>query len=173
MSLLLCTVPVFESFILREINCMLACLWAYCSRLAFCGESVSHSRQSWNPTDWFTGGTGKWMNNFSKDVPDVFKVWLPADLVCFSVPLFLRLPVRHIVSFVWTGMLAPCPCSSSALLLDPLSRAHRWPANPVPLVGVPSMLRASSTPVCSFAHRAQPTSPSSVAPSKVESMNLG
>ena len=37
----------------------------------------------------FTHGFG------SQDVFDVFRVWGPADLVCFSVPLWLRLPVRH------------------------------------------------------------------------------
>lgn len=31
----------------------------------------------------------------NEDVYDVFRVWGPADLVCFSVPLWLRLPVRH------------------------------------------------------------------------------
>ena len=64
----------------------------------------------------------------SQDVFDVFRVWGPADLVCFSVPLWLRLPVRHarvpavaltlrgeqtqtqtapeVVSFVWTAYLS-------------------------------------------------------------------
>ena len=71
----------------------------------YCFKEFVYS-DSWSPMGWFTGGTSKWMNNFSKDVPDVFKVWLPADLVCFSVPLFLRLPVRHVVSFVWTAYLS-------------------------------------------------------------------
>ena len=37
----------------------------------------------------------------SEDVYDVFRVWGPADLVCFSVPLWLRLPVRHVWSLSW------------------------------------------------------------------------
>lgn len=37
---------------------------------------------------------------------DVCRVWGPADLLCFSVPLWLRLPVRHVISFAWTAYLS-------------------------------------------------------------------
>ena len=43
---------------------------------------------------------------FSKDAAEVVKVWGPADALCFSVPLYLRLPIRHIFSFVWTAYLS-------------------------------------------------------------------
>jgi len=61
---------------------------------------------SWSVTDWFQTGIGSYMKNWQKDVYDVCRVWGPADLVCFSVPLWLRLPVRHVVSFVWTAYLS-------------------------------------------------------------------
>ena len=41
-------------------------------------------------------------SNFETDLPALFKCWGPADLVCFSVPLYLRIPIRHVVSFCWT-----------------------------------------------------------------------
>ena len=56
--------------------------------------------------EWAEVGLGNWTTNFRKDAQDVLMVWGPADLVCFSVPLYLRLPVRHIVSFVWTAYLS-------------------------------------------------------------------
>jgi hypothetical protein len=59
-----------------------------------------------DPSVWFSSGIDTYQTNFSKDEADLIKVWLPADLVCFSVPLYLRLPVRHIVSFVWTAYLS-------------------------------------------------------------------
>jgi hypothetical protein len=61
---------------------------------------------SWSAAEWASNGINNYKNNWSKDVYDVFRVWGPADLVCFSVPLWLRLPVRHIVSFVWTAYLS-------------------------------------------------------------------
>jgi Mpv17 / PMP22 family len=61
---------------------------------------------SLDPSVWFSTGIDNYSANFSKDEADLIKVWLPADLVCFSVPLYLRLPVRHVVSFVWTAYLS-------------------------------------------------------------------
>lgn len=59
-----------------------------------------------DPSVWLSSGLGNYQENFAKDELDLVRVWLPADLVCFSVPLYLRLPVRHIVSFVWTAYLS-------------------------------------------------------------------
>lgn len=61
---------------------------------------------TYDPSEWATTGFGAYTKNFSKDVYDVVRVWGPADICCFSVPLYLRLPVRHIVSFVWTVYLS-------------------------------------------------------------------
>ena len=59
-----------------------------------------------DPSVWFSTGISTYQSNFSSDEADLIKVWLPADIVCFSVPLYLRLPVRHIVSFGWTAYLS-------------------------------------------------------------------
>ena len=61
---------------------------------------------STHPDVWVDTGLENYMTNFAKDEADLIKVWLPADLVCFSVPLYLRLPVRHVVSFMWTIYLS-------------------------------------------------------------------
>eukprot|EP00581_Thalassiosira_minuscula_P009538 CAMPEP_0183709414 /NCGR_PEP_ID=MMETSP0737-20130205/5469_1 /TAXON_ID=385413 /ORGANISM="Thalassiosira miniscula, Strain CCMP1093" /LENGTH=233 /DNA_ID=CAMNT_0025937511 /DNA_START=186 /DNA_END=882 /DNA_ORIENTATION=+ len=58
---------------------------------------------STDPSVWLSTGLNNYSTNFSKDEFDLIRVWAPADLVCFSVPLYLRLPVRHVVSFVWTA----------------------------------------------------------------------
>ena len=61
---------------------------------------------SLDPSVWTSSGFETYQQNFAKDEFDLIRVWLPADLVCFSVPLYLRLPVRHVVSFVWTAYLS-------------------------------------------------------------------
>jgi len=61
---------------------------------------------SMDPNVWTSTGMNDYMTNFAKDEADLLKVWFPADLVCFSVPLYLRLPVRHSVSFLWTAYLS-------------------------------------------------------------------
>ena len=40
--------------------------------------------------------------HFATDAPEALRVWAPLDALCFSLPLHLRLPVRHVASFVWT-----------------------------------------------------------------------
>ena len=61
---------------------------------------------SLEPSVWVDTGITNYQTNFAKDELDLLRVWFPADLVCFSVPLYLRLPVRHVVSFVWTAYLS-------------------------------------------------------------------
>jgi hypothetical protein len=61
---------------------------------------------SLDPSAWVASGIDSFQSNFAKDEFDLIRVWLPADLICFSVPLYLRLPVRHVVSFVWTAYLS-------------------------------------------------------------------
>lgn len=51
-------------------------------------------------------GYGKFLTNLKADVPALLKCWIPADLLCFSVPLHLRLPIRHVWSFFWTIYLS-------------------------------------------------------------------
>ena len=50
----------------------------------------------------FGDSWGTYRENFDNDLPALLKCWGPADLVCFSVPLYLRIPIRHVVSFCWT-----------------------------------------------------------------------
>mmetsp|Transcript_20380 Transcript_20380/g.49963 ORF Transcript_20380/g.49963 Transcript_20380/m.49963 type:complete len:89 (-) Transcript_20380:3222-3488(-) len=59
-----------------------------------------------DPSIWVSTGLDTYQASLMKDAFDVVRVWLPADLVCFSVPLYLRLPVRHGVSFFWTMYLS-------------------------------------------------------------------
>ena len=59
-----------------------------------------------DPSIWVSSGLNTYQASLLKDAADVLSVWFPADFVCFSVPLYLRLPVRHAVSFFWTTYLS-------------------------------------------------------------------
>ena len=51
-------------------------------------------------------GLGHYKENFLEDQQKCVSVWLPADLVIFSAPMWLRLPSRHVVSFGWTAYVS-------------------------------------------------------------------
>ena len=56
-----------------------------------------------NPIKWVTEGLGNLRSNWASDAYQITRLWIPLDFLCFSVPLYLRLPIRHIFSFVWTA----------------------------------------------------------------------
>mmetsp|Transcript_2935 Transcript_2935/g.9797 ORF Transcript_2935/g.9797 Transcript_2935/m.9797 type:complete len:201 (-) Transcript_2935:205-807(-) len=58
------------------------------------------------PDRWVAQGLSKYVGNFVPDQRAMLSVWFPADIVIFSVPLYLRLPTRHVVSFGWTAYLS-------------------------------------------------------------------
>ncbi|KAJ8602093.1 hypothetical protein CTAYLR_001648 [Chrysophaeum taylorii] len=53
-----------------------------------------------------SNGLTKYVTNFLPDQTAMLSVWFPADFIIFSVPLWLRLPTRHVVSFGWTAYLS-------------------------------------------------------------------
>lgn len=61
---------------------------------------------TWNMQDWVSTGVSKYQNNFSSDATATISVWGPVDVVCFSAPMYLRLPLRHVISFFWTAYLS-------------------------------------------------------------------
>jgi hypothetical protein len=61
---------------------------------------------SWNPIDWVRDGCTKYYNNFAKDTWAMLCLWGPADCILFSLPMWLRMPARHVVSFGWTAYVS-------------------------------------------------------------------
>ena len=59
-----------------------------------------------NPMSCIRSGLARYQANFATDALNIVRIWLPADLLCFSVPLYLRLPVRHGIGFAWTAFLS-------------------------------------------------------------------
>lgn len=61
---------------------------------------------SWNPIDWITMGCNKYYNNMREDIISCTKLWLPSDCIQFILPMHIRMPFRHLVSFFWTAYVS-------------------------------------------------------------------
>lgn len=61
---------------------------------------------SWSPIDWFRNGVTKYANNAKDDLTAMIKLWGPSDCIQFVLPIHIRLPFRHIVSFFWTAYVS-------------------------------------------------------------------
>lgn len=53
-----------------------------------------------------TEGLRKYKGNFFSDNLASMVFWIPGDCFAFAAPIFLRLPIDHTVSFVWTMVLS-------------------------------------------------------------------
>ena len=61
---------------------------------------------SYNPIDWAKDGVTKYSNNMKEDLIAMIKLWGPSDCIQFVLPLHIRMPFRHLVSFFWTGYVS-------------------------------------------------------------------
>ena len=67
-------------------------------------EFVSCS--SWNPVDWVQDGLTKYSKNSQGDLIAMLQLWGPSDCVQFILPIHIRMPFRHFVSFFWTAYVS-------------------------------------------------------------------
>uniref|UniRef100_A0A7S0CNH6 Uncharacterized protein n=1 Tax=Proboscia inermis TaxID=420281 RepID=A0A7S0CNH6_9STRA len=65
-----------------------------------CKEFVTGT--TYNPLDWVKDGCTKYYNNSADDLLAMVKLWGPSDCIQFVLPLHIRMPFRHLVSFFWT-----------------------------------------------------------------------
>lgn len=49
---------------------------------------------------------GKYWNNIVQDNMAIWALWIPMDLIIYAVPVWMRLPLNHAVSFGWTMILS-------------------------------------------------------------------
>jgi len=61
---------------------------------------------SWNPADWVQDGLTKYSNNVKEDLTAMIQLWGPSDCVQFVLPMHIRMPFRHLVSFFWTAYVS-------------------------------------------------------------------
>lgn len=61
---------------------------------------------SYNPIQWAQDGLTKYSKNVKEDLSAMVKLWGPSDCIQFILPVHIRMPFRHIVSFFWTAYVS-------------------------------------------------------------------
>jgi len=61
---------------------------------------------SWSPTDWVKDGVTKYTHNMKEDLTAMVQLWGPSDCIQFILPVHIRMPFRHVVSFFWTAYVS-------------------------------------------------------------------
>jgi hypothetical protein len=61
---------------------------------------------SWNPADWVKDGVTRYVGNSKEDLTAMLQLWGPSDCIQFVLPVHIRLPFRHVVSFFWTAYVS-------------------------------------------------------------------
>jgi hypothetical protein len=61
---------------------------------------------SYNPIDWAKDGVTKYSNNMKEDLTAMIQLWGPSDCIQFVLPMHIRMPFRHLVSFFWTAYVS-------------------------------------------------------------------
>ena len=64
------------------------------------------SGKTWNPVDWVSDGVSKYKNNLKEDLTAMIQLWGPSDCIQFVLPIHIRMPFRHLVSFFWTSYVS-------------------------------------------------------------------
>lgn len=52
------------------------------------------------------GGLQKYKKNCVQDNLYMWSLWIPGDLLVYAVPIWMRLPLNHAISLVWTMILS-------------------------------------------------------------------
>jgi hypothetical protein len=64
------------------------------------------SGEGYNPLSLAKDGVSRYINNAQEDLTAMVKLWGPSDCVQFVLPLHIRMPFRHMVSFFWTAYVS-------------------------------------------------------------------
>jgi hypothetical protein len=79
------------------------------------------SGEGYNPLSLVKDGVSRYINNAQDDLTAMVKLWGPSDCVQFVLPLHIRMPFRHMVSFFWTAYVSFTRGSIEETIAEPLS----------------------------------------------------
>lgn len=69
-------------------------------------EAIQGKEHDGTPWGIFQGGMGKYQNGCVEDNLKMWALWIPGDFIIYAVPMWLRLPTNHFLSFIWTCYLS-------------------------------------------------------------------
>jgi hypothetical protein len=86
---------------------------------------------TWNPLDWVKDGVTNYSRNLKEDLTAMVQLWGPSDCVQFVLPVHIRMPFRHVVSFFWTayvsftrGSLDPAEAAVEGVVVEEVDHPH-------------------------------------------------
>ena len=88
--------------ILLDVGFFLPCIYFPC----FYTVKEFLQGKSYSPLDWARDGLTKYYHNAPVDIRALWGFWGPGNVLVFSVPLWLRMPIRHVLSLGWTAYLS-------------------------------------------------------------------
>lgn len=62
--------------------------------------------QTRSPMEIVESALAKYKSNFKEDNMAIWALWIPMDLIIYAIPIWMRLPVNHVVSLAWTMILS-------------------------------------------------------------------
>jgi hypothetical protein len=93
---------LFDVFI--HMPCMYFPAYYTVKELVYCDDLFEYGLAA--PFVFFRDGMTKYYNNIVPDLTAMAKLWGPSDCVQFLLPLHIRMPFRHAVSFFWTSYVS-------------------------------------------------------------------
>jgi len=69
-------------------------------------EMIQSTDTTFSPTQIVSSALSKYWNNIVVDNLAMWSLWVPGDLLVYAVPIWMRLPLNHGISFVWTMILS-------------------------------------------------------------------
>lgn len=69
-------------------------------------ESIQGKGENRSATEIIKTGMSKYVKNFWPDNFAIWGLWIPADFVIYAVPIWMRLPLNHSLSLLWTMILS-------------------------------------------------------------------
>lgn len=67
------------------------------------GEGAGQAR---GPIEILQTAMEKYKKNFLADNMAIWSLWIPMDMIIYAVPIWMRLPLNHGVSLLWTMILS-------------------------------------------------------------------
>ena len=70
-------------------------------------EAIQGTGYDKTPSSVVSTGLGTYFGqNFVEDNAKMYATWIPGDFIIYAVPMWLRLPTNHALSFLWTCYLS-------------------------------------------------------------------
>ena len=121
------------------------------------GGSMLSGGSAPSPSAVVEGAMSKYRKNALEDNLKIWLMWVPADAVIYAVPIWLRLPLNHGLSFVWMCYLSFLRGDEKDASPSTAASSVSAPPGPVSSSSAPGGRGASKLPWTATGMRKEPT----------------